>query len=42
MAGIPVPLGAGVTACERFFAEQYGGAGAEAFAHQQAPAGRTL
>ena len=23
MAGIPVPLGAGVTACERFFAEQY-------------------
>jgi alanine-glyoxylate transaminase/serine-glyoxylate transaminase/serine-pyruvate transaminase len=23
IAGIPVPLGAGVTACERFFAEQY-------------------
>ncbi|HEV2439576.1 MAG TPA: aminotransferase class V-fold PLP-dependent enzyme [bacterium] len=25
MAGIPVPLGSGVTACERFFAEQYAG-----------------
>jgi alanine-glyoxylate transaminase/serine-glyoxylate transaminase/serine-pyruvate transaminase len=25
MAGVPVPLGAGVTACERYFAEQYAG-----------------
>jgi alanine-glyoxylate transaminase / serine-glyoxylate transaminase / serine-pyruvate transaminase len=33
IAGIPVPLGAGVTACEEFFAEQYAGA--------PAPAGRT-
>jgi alanine-glyoxylate transaminase/serine-glyoxylate transaminase/serine-pyruvate transaminase len=24
MAGIPVPLGSGVTACQRFFAEQFG------------------
>jgi alanine-glyoxylate transaminase/serine-glyoxylate transaminase/serine-pyruvate transaminase len=29
MAGIPVPLGAGVTACERFFAEQYARVAAE-------------
>jgi alanine-glyoxylate transaminase / serine-glyoxylate transaminase / serine-pyruvate transaminase len=39
IAGISVPLGAGVTACERFFAEQYAGTPAEAFGRQGAPAG---
>ncbi|HLW47211.1 MAG TPA: aminotransferase class V-fold PLP-dependent enzyme [bacterium] len=34
IAGIPLPLGAGVTACERFFAEQY--------AQAAAPAGRPI
>ena len=42
MAGIPVPLGAGVTACERFSAEQYAGAAAKALGRQQAPVGRTV
>ncbi len=35
IAGIPVPLGAGVTACERFFAEHYAGGAT-------APAGRPV
>jgi alanine-glyoxylate transaminase/serine-glyoxylate transaminase/serine-pyruvate transaminase len=43
MAGIPVPLGAGVTACERFFGEQFAaGAVAESVGREQASAGRTV